>query len=47
MLAGREAADPHPYVIGQDAVSRYLAVAEQCAVAARIAESALVGSEEE
>jgi metallo-beta-lactamase class B len=47
MLAGRGAADPHPYVIGQDAVSRYLTVAEQCAVAARIAESELVGSEAE
>ena len=47
MLAGRGAGDPHPYVIGQDAVSRYLTVAEQCAVAARIAESELVGSEAE
>lgn len=40
-LAGRGAGDPHPYVIGQDAVSRYLTVAEECAVAARIAESEL------
>lgn len=45
MLAEREAGDPHPYVIGQDAVSRYLTVAEQCAVAARIAESELVGED--
>lgn len=43
MLAERGAGDPHPYVIGQDAVSRYLTIAEQCAVAARIAESELVG----
>ena len=47
MLAERGAGDPHPYVIGQDAVSRYLTVAEQCAVAARIAEGELVGSEME
>jgi len=45
MLAQRGVGDPHPYVIGQDAVSRYLTVAEQCAVAARIAESELVGGE--
>lgn len=47
MLPARGAGDPHPYVIGQDAVSRYLTVAEGCAVAARIAESELVGSEAE
>jgi metallo-beta-lactamase class B len=38
-LAGRKPGDPHPYVIGQDAVNRYLKVAESCAIAARIAES--------
>jgi hypothetical protein len=41
MLAERGPADPHPYVIGVDAVSRYLTVAEECAVAARIAENEL------
>jgi len=45
MLAERGAGDPHPYVIGQDAVSRYLTVAEQCAVAARIAENEMVAEE--
>lgn len=42
MLAQRGAGDPHPYVLGQDAVTRYLTVAEECAVAARIAEGELV-----
>jgi metallo-beta-lactamase class B len=37
-LQQRQAGAPHPYVIGQDAVSRYLKVAESCAIAARIAE---------
>lgn len=39
LLAERRAGDPNPYVIGVDGVSRYLTVAEQCAVAARIAEA--------
>ena len=39
LLAQREISDPHPYVIGQDAVNRYLKVAESCAIAARIAEA--------
>jgi metallo-beta-lactamase class B len=39
-LAQRAAGEPHPYVIGQDAVNRYLKVAESCAIAARIAEGA-------
>jgi metallo-beta-lactamase class B len=46
-LATRGPADPHPYVIGRDAVSRYLTVAEECAVAARIAEGELVSAEAE
>jgi len=41
MMAARRAGDPNPYVIGVDAVSRYLTVAEECAVAARIAEAEL------
>lgn len=32
-------AGPHPYVIGTERVQRYLSVAEECAAAARIAES--------
>lgn len=36
-LAHRKAGQPHPYVIGADAVQRYFRVAEECAVAARIA----------
>jgi metallo-beta-lactamase class B len=39
LLQQREAGSPHPYVIGQDAVNRYLKVAESCAIAARIAEA--------
>jgi hypothetical protein len=39
MLGDRDAGDPHPYVIGADGVRRYLTVAEECAVAAEIAES--------
>ncbi len=38
-LAERKAGTPHPYVSGQDAVNRYLKVAESCAIAARIAEA--------
>lgn len=34
-MATRRAGDPHPYVIGADAVSRYLTVAEACAQAGR------------
>jgi len=33
-LAQRKPGDPHPYVIGADAVKRYLRVAEECAKAA-------------
>jgi metallo-beta-lactamase class B len=36
-LAARKASQPHPYVIGTDAVQRYFHVAEECAVAARAA----------
>lgn len=39
LLQQRQAGSPHPYVIGQDAVNRYLKVAESCAIAARIAEA--------
>jgi metallo-beta-lactamase class B len=39
LLQQRKAGSPHPYVIGQDAVNRYLKVAESCAIAARIAEA--------
>jgi metallo-beta-lactamase class B len=35
-LAARTASDPHPYVIGKDAVQRYLTVAEECAKAAAL-----------
>jgi metallo-beta-lactamase class B len=38
-LASRGANAPNPYVIGTDSVQRFLTAAEQCAVAARIAES--------
>jgi metallo-beta-lactamase class B len=38
-LAKRNAGGPHPYVIGSDSVQRFLTAAEQCAIAARIAES--------
>ena len=34
MLAARQPGDPHPYVIGPDAVQRYLTVAHECATAA-------------
>jgi metallo-beta-lactamase class B len=33
-LAARKAGQPHPYVIGTDAVRRYLTVANECAQAA-------------
>jgi metallo-beta-lactamase class B len=39
LLQQRKPGSPHPYVIGQDAVTRYLKVAESCAIAARIAEA--------
>ena len=32
-MAKRRAGDPHPYVIGQEGVSRFLTVAEECATA--------------
>jgi len=34
-LAGRRPGQPHPYVIGTDAVQRYFRVAEECAIATR------------
>jgi len=33
----RKAGDEHPYVIGNDAVKRYLTVAKECAAAAQAA----------
>jgi metallo-beta-lactamase class B len=36
-LASRKAGAPNPYVIGEDAVQRYFRVAEECAIAARMA----------
>jgi len=39
MLTARQPGSPHPYVIGQDAVNRFLKVAESCSIAARIAEA--------
>lgn len=33
-LAKRRPGDPHPYVIGNDAVKRYVTVANECAQAA-------------
>ena len=36
-LAQRKPGDPHPYVIGADAVKRYLTVASECAHAAQAA----------
>lgn len=39
-LKDRRAGEPHPYVIGHDAVSRYLKTAGACAIAARIASGA-------
>jgi metallo-beta-lactamase class B len=38
MLANRKAGQANPYVIGADVVQRYFHVAEECAVAARMAE---------
>jgi metallo-beta-lactamase class B len=40
LLGQRQPGTPHPYVIGKDVVSRYFAVAEECALGARIAEAA-------
>jgi metallo-beta-lactamase class B len=37
-LAQRARGAAHPYVIGNDAVTRYLTVAEECALATRLAE---------
>jgi hypothetical protein len=34
-MARRKAGDPHPCVIGPEAVSLYLTVAEECALAGR------------
>jgi metallo-beta-lactamase class B len=39
-LANRKPGEPHPFVIGTDAVQRYFRVAEECAVAARMVPAA-------
>jgi len=39
-LAQRKAGAPNPYVIGADSVQRYFKVAEECAIAARLASPA-------
>jgi metallo-beta-lactamase class B len=39
LLAQRQPGAAHPYVIGKDVVTRYFTVAEECALAARIAEA--------
>lgn len=39
LLPQRQPGSAHPYVIGQDVVTRYFTVAEECALAARIAEA--------
>jgi hypothetical protein len=36
-LAARKPGESHPYVIGADAVKRYLTVAKECAAAAQAA----------
>lgn len=38
ILARRTAGEPHPYVIGVEGVSGFLTVAEECAIATRLAE---------
>ena len=37
-LEERREGDPHPYVIGTESVTRFLTVAEECAIATRLAE---------
>jgi len=37
-LANRNPGEAHPYVVGGESIERYLAVAEECAVATRLAE---------
>lgn len=39
-LAHRQAGAPNPYIIGADSVQRYFKVAEECAIAARLASPA-------
>jgi len=36
-LAKRQSGQPNPYVVGTDAVQRYFRVAEECAIATRMA----------
>ena len=35
-MATRKPGDPHPYVVGPEAVARYLTVAEECAKAGKL-----------
>ena len=37
-LEQRRPGDPHPYVIGAESVARFLTVAQECAIATRLAE---------
>jgi metallo-beta-lactamase class B len=41
-LAQRRSGAPHPYVVGNGTVSRYLTVAQECAVAARLSEGSTI-----
>ncbi len=43
-LASRQPGQPHPYVIGADAVSRFFTMAAECARAVRVAEAARAGA---
>jgi metallo-beta-lactamase class B len=36
MLAGRKAAEPHPFELGHEAVQRYFKVTDECAQVARL-----------
>jgi metallo-beta-lactamase class B len=42
-LRQRPSGEPHPYVIGRDAVRRFFTVAEQCSIATRLAEQGVAG----
>jgi metallo-beta-lactamase class B len=36
MLPGRKASEPHPFVVGSEAVARYFKVMDECAQVARL-----------
>jgi metallo-beta-lactamase class B len=42
-IGQRRTGQPHPYVIGEDAVRRFFTVAEQCSIATRLAEQGVAG----